>query len=176
MRISNAQPLLGQQTSLVAICLRYGLRQAVTPSPSCPGDWARPARFVPHKRKWRLVDCLRTQVRAIVELSAHWKRIPSSPADYAISPARSYASSTAASSLRPPAPGPSETESFHDDKAQMLCNVTECGVFFCMTAGCIADDIPINAGLYTLQDVYRFRERIGCDLLRWGFTCPLLII
>ena len=40
----------------------------------------------------------------------------SSPADYAISPALSYASSTAASSLRPPATGPSETESFHDDK------------------------------------------------------------
>ena len=62
------------------------------------------------------------------------------------------------------------------NQPQQGSNVTECGVFVCMTAGCIADDIPINAGLYTLQDVYRFRERIGCDLLRGGFTYPLLTI
>jgi Ulp1 family protease len=58
-----------------------------------------------------------------------------------------------------------------ENQPQQKGNGTECGVFLCVTADCVADDIPITSTLYTLNDmrVHNYRRKLGCDILRGSF-------
>jgi len=50
---------------------------------------------------------------------------------------------------------------------------TECGVFVCINADCIADDLTMSSHLYTsAADVYGhdFRTKLGCDIMRGKFS------
>jgi len=62
-------------------------------------------------------------------------------------------------------------EEAREDQPQQLTNTTECAVFHCITADCIADDIPVTSTLYTLSDIddYSYRRKLGCDILRGSF-------
>jgi Ulp1 family protease len=50
---------------------------------------------------------------------------------------------------------------------------TECGVFVCINADCIADDLMMSPHLYTSgADVYGhdLRTKLGCDIMRAKFS------
>ena len=62
-------------------------------------------------------------------------------------------------------------EEAREDQPQQLTNTTECAVFHCITADCIADDMPVTSTMYTLRDIgeFSYRRKLGCDILRGSF-------
>ena len=57
-----------------------------------------------------------------------------------------------------------------EDHVPQQANGVDCGVFTIVCADFISDDLPLE---YSQKDIPRFRQKIGCDILRGFLTYPL---